>query len=189
MAKIPLGVASPPARYRNFAWKEHSDIPIPASVAAQRIDQLKARHRGRVRPEHLVNDARPAGSVFHPCFEWNNRLAAEAHRRQRAMEILRSLCVIRLPANPQPIRYLYNVTMRPRQPGRRAVTSYVDIHRASRTPAYRQEVLEDALVDLKAFATRYAGFSRVAGMSLLIAGVTALIAQAQRLPVTRKRNR
>jgi hypothetical protein len=48
---------------------------------------------GYLTPQVVVEDARPANSVLHDRFEWDDAVAAEAHRIDQARNLLRSVRV------------------------------------------------------------------------------------------------
>lgn len=59
----------------------------------QALAALEAANKGILRPEDVVEAARPKGSVLHSSFTWDNRAAAEAHRINEARTLIRSVRV------------------------------------------------------------------------------------------------
>lgn len=49
---------------------------------------------GRLTPEGVVRAAKPDTSPLHPYFEWNNSIAANAHRLEQARQLIRSVPLI-----------------------------------------------------------------------------------------------
>lgn len=58
---------------------------------AQRAALIALEENGRLKPETAIEEARPADSVLHDLFEWDNAVAGERHRLDQAREIIRSI--------------------------------------------------------------------------------------------------
>lgn len=50
--------------------------------------QIAAEHGGVLRPADVVNAARPEDHPLHKYFEWNDKKAGEAYRRQQARQLI-----------------------------------------------------------------------------------------------------
>jgi hypothetical protein len=62
------------------------------------IEQMYRQKGGNLLPQELVEAARPANSPLHDAFEWDDQLAAEMQRLDRARFILRSIqCTVVTP--------------------------------------------------------------------------------------------
>lgn len=68
-------------------------------------DQLQAiyQEQGRLTPAIVVDAARPKGSPLHSHFEWNDRIAGEAHRRQQAHDLIQSVRIIHNRDDKEPL--------------------------------------------------------------------------------------
>jgi hypothetical protein len=78
-----------------YQFREGSRI---TAVSAQTIgDELSRiqREDHAVTPTAVVNAARPDDAPLHPAFEWDDVIAAEAHREHQARTLIRSVTVIR----------------------------------------------------------------------------------------------
>ena len=67
---------------------------VNADVAGNELAKLTKKH-GALTPDVVVEDARPEDAALHPVFEWDDFKAAEAHRRQQARTLIRSVQVVR----------------------------------------------------------------------------------------------
>ena len=67
---------------------------VNADVAGNELARLTKKH-GALTPDVVVEDARPEDAALHPVFEWDDFKAAEAHRRQQARTLIRSVQVVR----------------------------------------------------------------------------------------------
>ncbi len=63
---------------------------------------VRAEH-GRLTPDVIVKAARPAKHPLHSRFEWNDGIAAEAHRQAQAQELIRRVRIRQLPEGEGPI--------------------------------------------------------------------------------------
>ena len=52
---------------------------------------------GRLGTGTVVDAARSAASALHPLFDWNDRVAGDAHRQRQARALLRALIVVAVP--------------------------------------------------------------------------------------------
>jgi hypothetical protein len=52
------------------------------------LEKLKARNGGELKPKALVDDARSSRHPAHHQFEWNDKVAGEAHRLHQARELI-----------------------------------------------------------------------------------------------------
>lgn len=59
-------------------------------------DQLQAvyEQHGRLTPTIIVDAARPKKHPLHARFEWDDRVAGEAYRRQQAQDLIQSVKVV-----------------------------------------------------------------------------------------------
>jgi hypothetical protein len=62
--------------------------------------EIRSRH-GFLSPGLVVDEARPEDHPLHGRFEWDDALAAEAHRRDQARELIRSQRVAYREATPE----------------------------------------------------------------------------------------
>ena len=77
-----------------YSWKTF-DHRVPAQDVGERIEELVERD-GAVTKESLLDDARPAGAILHPLYEWDDSKAAERYRLYQSGEIINNLTVVRV---------------------------------------------------------------------------------------------
>lgn len=75
-----------------YAWNRSRSVD--AQVVGETIEMLAATNGGVCPPAALVDHARNPDVPVHKLFEWNNDVAAEAHRREQARSTVRELRVI-----------------------------------------------------------------------------------------------
>ena len=142
-----------------------------AKDAAQEIANLR-KSAGRVNAETLLEKAADPDSCLHGMFEWNDDQAAHEFRLTQARLVLRSLVIDTPDGNVG--RMLVAVSV-----GSSGGRDYVPVQQAMKVPEWREEVLEEALRDLRAFRVRYNTYKELA----------ALVASIDRLTVKYERAR
>lgn len=109
---------------------------------------------GEVRPEAVVEAARPRRHVLHPFFEWRDDVAAEAYRLDQARRIVR--CIRVVDEDDAAPRMAY-VSITDSSQGRRYVPTSTLIDNVQ----LQLEVLRQAEVDLRAWERRYRELSDI----------------------------
>lgn len=131
---------SPTARYNN----------VDAQVAGERLEHLRKRAGGLLTAEAVVIDSRPEEAPLHPCFEWNDEVAAENYRREQARSVIQGVRVVMAEqgAEPKPVRAFVNVVEDDSRGY--ASTAYV-----MSNPELREQILQTAWRELDALKARY----------------------------------
>lgn len=75
-----------------MVYKWNYDFGVDAQKAGERIEELS--REGGDTAKKLVDDARPEGSLFHKCFDWNDQSAAEKYRLYTARRIIGSIQIV-----------------------------------------------------------------------------------------------
>lgn len=77
-----------------YRWGDHSNAhKVSADVAGRVMEEL-ADGPG-LTAQNLVNVSRPEDAPLHPCFEWNDSLAAERYREWQARKIIGTIEIVR----------------------------------------------------------------------------------------------
>ena len=109
---------------------------------------------GLIKPERVVEAARPKTSPIHDQFEWNNTEAAEKYRLLQASELIRvSVEIIDCGGNRDPVvvrAFTSLTTERGESGGYRATVQVLS------NKQMREQMLADAIAELQAFERRYA---------------------------------
>lgn len=74
-------------------FKQHKDAD--AKVIGEALAKISAAQRGRLKAEHVVDAARPTAHPLHRFFEWRDKVAAEAFRREQARSLIRAIEIVR----------------------------------------------------------------------------------------------
>lgn len=78
-----------------FVWAKARPTGISAQVFGEAVESIVVENGG-VRPENVVDVARPKNHPLHSAFEWADRVAGEHWRTYQASGYLRSLSIRRL---------------------------------------------------------------------------------------------
>lgn len=134
-----------------YKWGSRS-FSVPAQVVGNRIERL-SDHDGNIRPDDLVNDARPVDSPLHPLFTWDDTIAGALYRKEEGMEVIRSLVVIQHVKGQDgpPRRIQRYVAIGTKDTG----TVYTTTARALTNVELRKRVIDDAINQFLGLRRRY----------------------------------
>lgn len=110
---------------------------------------------GRLTAQVVVDSARPKGHPLHSRFEWSDKVAGEAYRREQAKELIRSVRIKYAPADDSAMRDVraFHAVSRP-------ISGHVyePVEEVIEDPLLRAMVLRDMERDWKALRQRYSNF-------------------------------
>jgi hypothetical protein len=166
----------------SYVWVNGARLQADANAVGTRLETLVSA--GRVTPRMVVDDARPADSPLHQCFEWDDTRAAELHRESQARYVLRSIRVVSDEGTdteqPRTMHAFVSVTETVGTDEQRA---YVPIARVLNESDLSRQMCEQALRELQAFERRYAQFNELRDIAHeAIDRVQALLPIEQALP-------
>lgn len=128
-----------------YKWKIPGVIPVDAQTAGEELQRIY-QEKGGLNPSDIVEESRNDSAPLHPCFEWDDEIAAEKYRQTQAMQIVRSIVTIQESDSkkPQEIRAFVHVQ-----------ESYHPISVVIDSKEQMEELLASALSELKAFQRKY----------------------------------
>ncbi len=152
-----------------FGWKADSRYSVGAQIAADRLNAIRSS-AGEITPRAVVEDARHGNSPLHPCFEWDDGKAADAHRLQQARHMIGSLVVVKIDDAPviRETRAFLHVTT--------DSTRYEPVEVVVNTPDLRAEVLGRAKAEIQRWRDRYAAY---ADFGTVVSAIDELLAGEQ----------
>ena len=130
----------------DYRWKSGTRCKLDAQLVGIEFERLQSDHDGIIRPEHVVDAARPKSAPLHEHFEWNNVAAAEQYRQVQARYLLRCLCIeIKQEFDDKPliVRNLVNID------DSELGGVYVDIQTAMSDEQWRAQVIRDVVRRLR----------------------------------------
>ena len=140
-----------------YSWKPKAQMPIPAQIAGERIEQIRVQQGGNLTSTDVVDDARASESPIHPCFEWDDPTAAEKYRKDQARYLLRQIVVTiqKEESESCTVRAFVNL----REDNRH---SYTSVMAAMNDSEKRLQIVQRAWDELKAWKFRYQEFKELA---------------------------
>ena len=93
-----------------YKWKIPGVIPVDAQTAGEELQRIY-QEKGGLNPSDIVEESRNDSAPLHPCFEWDDEIAAEKYRQTQAMQIVRSIVTIQESdkKKPQEVRAFVHV--------------------------------------------------------------------------------
>jgi hypothetical protein len=111
---------------------------------------------GKLTPELLVADAKPASHPLHDRFEWNDKIAGAEHRKTQAAELIRSVRVVFSAADPSSEDRSVRAFVAVRKANSEsAASTYVPIETLADDDVARQAVLAEAAREWRTFKRKY----------------------------------
>jgi hypothetical protein len=171
-------------------WRGHNPGVSP-EVAMAEFTRLYEENGG-VEPEDVVEAATPEDAPLHPAFEWDDGVAGAKFRVLTAAWMLRSLVAPRSEAlqvlevvqteeagDEPDMRCYALVTIKPDDDEGEANRVYVPMCVAVRDESMREDVLEQARAELRAFTQKWANLDACVE---LVKGVRRLLEEGEQGP-------
>lgn len=128
-----------------------------AAIIGAYLDEMFPEHN--YTPKEIVDLAEDPESPIHEYFEWDNTRAAALYRLQQARKLIG--CVVEIVGSTN-IPKAVSVVVRTE--GGEKKRTYMDTKKAMETPSAWQQVLQEALRQIKAWRERYARFKELEGI-------------------------
>ena len=137
-----------------YKWKIPNLLPVDAQTAGEELDRIY-RENGRLEPAQIVDESRDNAAPLHPCFEWDDVVAAEKYRQTQAQMIVRSIVTVQEKPNRELVETRAFVSVQ---------QEYKPIEVVANSEEQMQELLRTALAELMAFRRKYSILSELAGV-------------------------
>ena len=135
-----------------YQFKLPNLYPVSAQTAGEELHRIYA-DKGQLKPADVVDESRPTSAPLHPCFEWDDEVAAEKYREVQAGNLIRSITVVHETPAHEPIEVRAFV---------KPMDTYTPIEVIVNSKEQMAALLESALAELKAFEKKYATLSKLA---------------------------
>lgn len=149
-----------------YQWKKSSQLKLDAQKVGETLAKIELK--SGLTPQAVVDASRRKNSLLHDYFEWDDTIAAEKYRETQASYLIRQIEIVST-GTSEPVRAFVSVTCGDETASR----TYINVERALSTPQTREEVLERALSELRAFERKYAGLEELADIIDAIRRVAA----------------
>lgn len=138
-----------------YKWRSFSQ-GVAADVAGKELERIEKK-RGKITARAIVDESKPKNAALHPCFEWDNKKAADEYRLYQARCIVTNLVVYAEEMPEHHVRAFVNVESP--QKG-----EFVNVRAALSNEEQRARVLKDALARLMAFKREFEGLEELANV-------------------------
>lgn len=147
-----------------YEWKY--DMPIKAQVVGEHFERLE-KQQGHITPKIVLESARSETSAIHPCFEWNDDVAAEKYRETQAGLLIRNLTVKMIETGEkqtEPVRAYVSIKQSDS-------SEFISLQNVLKDDELTQKMLEQAKNELNAFAKKYSALQELSKVFKAIAEV------------------
>lgn len=145
-----------------YKWKIPGVMPVDAQTAGEEIGRLY-QSKGRILPEDVVEASKDESAPLHPCFEWNDTVAAHKYRCGQAASLIRLIVAEDYSASSSENVRAFVHTQ----------DSYKPISVVVNSQDQMSELLRSALAELSAFRKKYQSLSELSPVFEAIEEVTA----------------
>ncbi len=146
---------------------------LDAQDVGDELDGIRAKH-GFVRPEQIVEKAKPKRAKLHNVFEWDDRAGAERYRLEQARLLVRSVKVIYEDSDGKVAEVrAFTSIKNPEGKGR----IYIPTEEGMERRETRDEILMQCLSGLIRWRKRWAEYNELADTVKIIDQATASIEQ------------
>lgn len=146
-----------------YSWKPGTQFSVDAKVAADTIRALQMKlGKDSITAQELLDNSRDPDSPLHSCFEWDDSVAAEKYRRWQAAHVINSITVTIKEDTMEPITTRLFINVQPVAPKKQG--EFVGVNVVFNNPDYRNQVLSNALIELRNFQRKYQAYEELRGV-------------------------
>lgn len=142
---------------KGYTWRKGSHHKVSATVAGKEIQRLLKERGGELEADDVVQSASSPASPLHREFEWDDTKAAREHRLCQARNLMNSIQVTLVGKDEEPITMSVFVAVQTEEEKR-----YMDVTVAMGDSEKRENILAQALRELKAFQRKYGNLKELA---------------------------
>lgn len=136
-----------------YKWKLKGYYKVPAQVAGEELERI-SKENGDLTASGIVEASRPETAKLHSIFNWDDTDAAEKWREQQARRMTDNLVTVRVineTKQHEPVRAFVHIQ-----------GEYKPVDVVVKNKDYKDEMLESAYRELKAFEIKYRTLSQLA---------------------------
>jgi len=120
-----------------------------AQTYGECLNKLETKH-GNLTPDLVIKEAKAKKSPIHDYFDWNDTSAARKHRKWQARQLISTIKVEYIHDDRTiTTKQFHNVTIE------RGESAYVSLQVAMTNIDYREQIINTALKEVKAWRARY----------------------------------
>jgi hypothetical protein len=130
-------------------------------VYGEEIQKIADEHGGQVKPINVVDKARDKKSALHDYFEWDDSIAAERFRIAQARNLINHIEVtILFNDEERKSRAFFNVSFKNEDDNKDS--AYIPVEIVANTPGMREQLIDRALDEVKAWKNRWHEYKELA---------------------------
>lgn len=143
-------------QFKSKANKEISDSK--ANTYGQHIlNLLKTRKIKSITAKEVLDDAKNTDTPYHEHFDWDNEIAGEKYRLAQARQLLSNIVEVKVISEEEvPVRVFVNVI------DDEGVRAYVPTEYAMARPQMANQVIAQALREVKTWSNKYKEYQELA---------------------------
>lgn len=158
-------MAGTEGKTKEYVWAANRQFRVPAQVVGNVIDGIIERD-GTCEAKALVAEAARADSPIHGLFDsefWDDKYAAQRYREEAARKVINSIRVV-IEDVPKPVPAYVSVKMLTEDEAGHTSRKrgYKDVISVMSDSQAREELLAQALKDIRALEERYASLTQLA---------------------------
>lgn len=139
-------------------WKSGARVKVDATKAHKELERIRKKEGGALDARAVVKHSRTKTAPLHDEFEWDDAVAAELHREERARYIMRSVVVEVEDINEKQVDApAYVAERRPKE-----MRTYEPVEDVMRDPDRRAVMLQEALSQLLRWRVKYRHLNELA---------------------------
>ena len=140
-----------------YAWKKGFHTQVKANLAGLELKRISIKYKGKFEAAQVVDESKDVAAPLHPCFEWDDTIAAGLHRNFQARYLMQGLVIVAPEKNiNKPIRAFINVSEGRSEPG------FYDVFTVMSDSELRKKAVQQAWLELQAWRVRYKEYEELA---------------------------
>lgn len=148
--------------HNEYRWRHGSHYPVKAQAAGEFLNEM-SEHEGGLTSKRVLDVSRAEDALLHPCFEWDDGIAAEAYREGQATKLIGNLVTVHVEKTetddtPKTVHIRAFADTRDRTQGTGSLFQkglYKPLQVAIKDEADRTAILANAKRDAIAFCDKY----------------------------------
>lgn len=142
---------------KKYSWRKGYAYKTPADVVGNVLEKIEKK-KGSITASDFLDASRSKKSPTHSMFEWDDTIAAEKYRLRQSAQIINQLEISIESNGFECVTAFVNVESK----SVRKTASFINIESAMSDEEYREQILQNALSELKAFEKKYAQYRELA---------------------------
>ena len=141
-----------------YEWKYRVLSGVAAEDVGLELEKISRANGGELTPKMVVTAASPKRSLLHNAFEWDDKIAADAHRIDQAKLLIRNVMIVHETNDGEDHQVRGFVSIKDDD----GHAAYHTLATAMSDEEKRMKVLAKALKELKSWTAKYRDFQELA---------------------------